>query len=217
MTGDAEFFGPRRCLREPIPEIWVAAERLMAAMEAHRAGDRASAERLLEEADDHKIAAWTDSLWSAWSADIHRIRAIDRAPPTLLRAHRPLPRMPTPETRQAVLRRDGFFCRFCGIPVVHASVRARIRRMYPQALRWSRIAREQHAAFQAMWLQFDHVLPNSRGGESTVENVVITCAPCNYGRMEHVLEEMGLADPRTSQYPRTWPAYAKWDGLSGFR
>ncbi|MCA0199886.1 MAG: HNH endonuclease [Proteobacteria bacterium] len=213
---DLDFYAPRRCLREPIPEIWVAADRLLSAAEAHGAGDRAAAERLIKEADDYAIAAWTDSLWGAWSADIHRIRVVEGAPPARARAHRPLPRMPTLQTQQDVIRRDGLFCRFCGIPVVDPKTRARIRRLYPDALRWSRIAREQHAAFQAMWLQFDHVLPNSRGGESVCDNIVITCAPCNYGRMEHLLEEVGLADPRTTARSVAWANAARWDGLEGF-
>jgi 5-methylcytosine-specific restriction endonuclease McrA len=47
-----------------------------------------------------------------------------------------------------------------------------------------------------MWLQFDHLLPHQRGGDSSAESVVITCAPCNFGRMDRTLEEVGLDDPR---------------------
>ena len=43
-----------------------------------------------------------------------------------------------------------------------------------------------------MWLQFDHLLPNQGGGDSKLDNVVVTCAPCNFGRMDHTLEEVGL-------------------------
>jgi len=35
---------------------------------------------------------------------------------------------------------------------------------------------------------------HSRGGDNSFENMVITCAPCNYARMEFTLEELGLLD-----------------------
>ena len=56
--------------------------------------------------------------------------------------------------------------------------------------------------------QFDHVLPHARGGDNSLENVVPTCAGCNYGRASMTLEEVGLLDPRTRP-----PKQAEWDGL----
>lgn len=71
---------------------------------------------------------------------------------------------------------------------------------------------DQHAAFQAMWLQYDHLLPHARGGDNSLDNVVITCAPCNFGRMNWTLDEVGLIDPRTRQHVRS-----VWTGLEQFR
>ncbi len=59
-----------------------------------------------------------------------------------------------------------------------------------------------------MWLQNDHIIPHSRGGHTTLDNMVITCAPCNFGRMEYTLAEVGLADPRDRP-----PVISDWDGL----
>ena len=59
-----------------------------------------------------------------------------------------------------------------------------------------------------MWMQFDHVLPHSRGGDNSLENVIVTCAPCSFGRMERTLEEVGLIDPRLVPMDKT-----RWDGL----
>ena len=41
-------------------------------------------------------------------------------------------------------------------------------------------------------LTLDHVVPRSRGGESTWENVVTACAPCNLKKGSRTLEESGL-------------------------
>lgn len=41
-------------------------------------------------------------------------------------------------------------------------------------------------------LTLDHVVPRSRGGESTWENVVTACAPCNLDKGDRTPEEAGL-------------------------
>ena len=168
------------CLREPIPEIFDAARYLDAAVSAHLAGQRAVADELIRLADMPAITEWTESLWGKggpWTRPL----PVDNPPPSIPKADRTSPRMPTQRQLADLVRRDGFHCRFCRIPVVRAKVRVAISRAYPDALRWGKHNRnaEQHAALQAMWLTYDHVLPWSRGGTSDVENMVIACQPCN--------------------------------------
>lgn len=59
-----------------------------------------------------------------------------------------------------------------------------------------------------MWMQFDHVVPHSRGRRTDIENVVVTCAACNYGKGERMLAELGLTDLRERPVART-----SWHGL----
>ncbi len=119
--------------------------------------------------------------------------------------------MPNPARKRAVLDRDGRHCRFCGIPVIATETRQRIRAAYPDEVRWGARNAEQHAGFQALWLQFDHVLPHARGGGSDLDNLIVACAPCNNGRSNLTLEEAGLADPRMRP-----PVGGPWDGLERF-
>jgi 5-methylcytosine-specific restriction endonuclease McrA len=121
-------------------------------------------------------------------------------------------RMPTADEKRALHVRDGYHCRFCGIPVIRKEVRERIRAAYPQALRWGKRNTEAHTAFQAMWSQYDHLIPCARGGTTELSNLVVTCAPCNPARMNYSPEEVGLIDPRTSE-----PVRSGWDGLERFR
>lgn len=213
---DSAFLAPRRCLREPIPEIYTAAHLLREAVIAHLSGETRRTEAAIVEADIPAIADWTNSIWGSQNDQIHRFRSVPNSPPILEKAIRPLPRMPTLETQLRVKERDGFFCRFCSIPVIDESVRTRIHAAYPNALRWGRKNEEQHRAFQCMWLQYDHVVPHSRGGESSFDNVVVTCAACNYGRREWTLEMVGLSDPRTNLLSPLWNTAAKWNGLIEF-
>ncbi|MEL0166487.1 MAG: HNH endonuclease [Pseudomonadaceae bacterium] len=59
-----------------------------------------------------------------------------------------------------------------------------------------------------MWAQYDHVVPHSHGGANDLDNLVVTCAACNFGKMEYTLDELGLIDPRTIP-----PIQSSWDGL----
>ena len=59
-----------------------------------------------------------------------------------------------------------------------------------------------------MWLQYDHLLPHSRGGNNDLENLVITCAPCNFARMQFTLTEVGIENPFLNKR-----AISNWDGL----
>ncbi|MFZ5674436.1 MAG: HNH endonuclease [Pseudomonadota bacterium] len=62
-----------------------------------------------------------------------------------------------------------------------------------------------------MWMQFDHIEPHSHGGDNSPDNVAVTCAPCNYGKDNWGLKQLGLLDPRTIPVQRT-----SWDGLERF-
>jgi len=67
----------------------------------------------------------------------------------------------------------------------------------------------------------DHVMPRSRGGEHTWENVAAACRPCNLGKRDRTPEEAGMRlatpcrAPRTSAWvvvatsgvPETWRRY----------
>lgn len=121
-------------------------------------------------------------------------------------------RMPSKSETVTLLARDGFHCRFCGIPLVRAQMRILIHKAYPEALRWGDRISDQHSGFQALWLQFDHLLPHARGGSNELSNMIVTCAPCNNGRSNLKLEEVGLADPRFRD-----PIRSPWNGLEHFR
>lgn len=202
----------RRCPHDPIEAVFAAAELLSEAVTADLAGDEAGARSLLTRADRADVRAWVTPILGT----MPKFKLLPQSPPMLPRDQRPLPRMPDAVTRRAVLDRDGYHCRFCGIPVVTAETRAAIRTKYGLALQWEGTFETQHAAFLCCWLQFDHVLPNGRGGVSDPDNVVIACAPCNYGRMHFTLEEAGMADPRSCESQPRWRGHASWNGLQEF-
>ena len=201
----------RRCLREPIPEIADAARLLNAAVSAHLMGRSQLAGELIRAADIPAITDFGESLWGSSSPHRH-YRAISGVPEASHpKDQRAKERGPNVATKRQLLLRDGYHCRFCGIPVIRSEVRQRIRKVYPEALRWGDANAQQHAAFQLMWAYADHVIPHARGGDSNIANLVITCAGCNFGRRHYTLEEVGVVDPRDRE-----PVRSTWDGLERF-
>jgi 5-methylcytosine-specific restriction endonuclease McrA len=74
-------------------------------------------------------------------------------------------------SRKNILMRDRNTCQFCG------------------------------GAFPASELTLDHIVPRSRGGESSWENLVACCHPCNNQKGDRLPEEAGM---RLSGRPRSF-------------
>jgi hypothetical protein len=155
MIADRDFRTPRRCMREPIIEIFDAARLLSSATDAHLAGDRSSADSLLRAADMPIVRAWTESLWGRKAANpdqekYHRFRVIPGAPPVMKKVQRIATRMPSFADKRTIIKRCGRNCVFCGIPLIREQVRNAFRRAYPDAVPWGNTNPTQHAAFQCM-------------------------------------------------------------------
>ncbi len=102
-------------------------------------------------------------------------------------------------TRYNIYLRDGFTCQYCA------------------------------EEFPAEMLTFDHVIPRSRGGRTTWENVVAACAHCNHVKANRTPEEIGMPllkqpyrptkaalyrrspDLRYRDFHHTWVDYLYWD------
>lgn len=197
----------RTCLSDPIPEIFSVAKLLNDAVSAHLLGNKQEADSLIRLANSPIVREWTESLWGI-GGPASRPVAVGNPLPFVTKENRITVRMPRGPEKRALVARDGYHCRFCGIPLIRAETRRAIQGLYPQALTWGRRNPDQHAAFQAMWLQYDHLLPHAWGGTNDMENIVVTCAPCNFGRMNLTLDQVGLLDPRMRE-----PVRSDWDGL----
>lgn len=75
-------------------------------------------------------------------------------------------------TNTFLFARDGYRCQYCG--------------------------RHRYELRGREFLTRDHVVPMSRGGENTWENVVAACSPCNNRKANHYPDECGM---RTLQRP----------------
>ncbi|WP_295640306.1 HNH endonuclease signature motif containing protein [Novosphingobium sp.] len=212
---DAEdFWALRPSLREPIPAIFESATLLSQAADAFLIGDLETAGERIRAANMAEIREWIESLWGGAKQNpdqplYNRKRAITPELPKLDLTLRHPVRMPNAAEKSIILERDGWTCRYCGIPLIESKARNILRLAMPDALVWGNSNREKHAAFQCMTPEYDHVVPHCYGGASSIENTVICCGPCNCGKFDRLLEHQGLLDPRLRCASRT-----AWDGLT---
>lgn len=214
MTGKSHYMIEdnelRSCFCTPIPEVFDVARFLDAAVSAHMQGRRDLAEELFRLANNNAVWEWSDAVWRQGNQYI-QYRHIPTSPPILPKEQRANTRMPTQADKIRVHERDGYHCRFCGMPVIRTEIRQKIVSAYPDVVSWGNSNVTQHAGFLVLWAQYDHILPHSRGGTNDFENIILTCSVCNYGRMGYTLEEVGLIDPRLRE-----PNSSSWDGLERF-
>ena len=81
-------------------------------------------------------------------------------------------------SRMNVLTRDNWTCQYCG-------------RKFPTSK-----------------LNYDHVLPRSRGGRTVWENIVSACYDCNSKKGNRTPQEAGMRLRKTPQKPRSLPVVA---------
>ena len=115
-----------------------------------------------------------------------------------LRYYINVPRRGVTWSREAVLRRDGYACAYCG---VQTGERYRGRILVKSDF------------------TVDHILPISRGGKNTWGNTVCACASCNQrkaNRLPHEASMKLLWEPKTpraryvvasGEIPAVWKAY----------
>ena len=114
--------------------------------------------------------------------------------------------------RVAVHRRDCWTCRYCGTRTIAQPVLRFLSEIYPddfpQHPNWK--AGQVHPAYLLLTTSLDHIDPGGRGGSwLDQDNLVTACWPCNTGKGDLRLDEVGwkLLDAPEVQ--------SEWDGLSG--
>ena len=204
----------RSCILDPIPEILVAQKLLNQAAIYHLDGKSVKAAEAIREADMTELYLWAESIWGKTQPNSGEIQkeklpAVTSVPVCIN------PKKPPKNDiiLQSLIERDGYHCRWCGIPLIQGNIAAYLKKFYPMVIRWHiKLGNHQkHAAFQAMQLVQNRVIPRSKGGTKSLDNLVISCAPCAYGRGEALPVDKGLISP----VPQHGPSIkSDWDGLT---
>lgn len=149
--------------------------------------------RLLMDREDPKVA-WPPRPRSLPKLDVTRVKARD----------------PSSAERLALYVRDGWRCRYCGCSVIYGPARDVLRKAFSNEIPWPKATSPPaHGGFTALTATFDHIVPHAKGGDNSPANLVTTCWPCNFGKKDGSLDELGLSDPRLRP-----PVVDSWDGLT---
>jgi len=81
-------------------------------------------------------------------------------------------------SRMNVLTRDNWTCQYCGVKLTTRK------------------------------LNYDHVVPRSRGGKTVWENIVTACYPCNDRKRDKTPQQAGMRLRKTPYKPKSLPVVA---------
>ena len=139
-----------------------------------------NAKALDQRGELHDFASWRRlPLREGLDQGIALVKGVLRVPRVLhLERYSRLWRPVVRLTRRNLMLRDGYRCQYCG----------------------------RHAAERA--LNIDHVMPRSRGGRQSWENLVTACQPCNRRKGERTPQEAGMPLLRTAAAP-SWSIAAQ--------
>jgi 5-methylcytosine-specific restriction endonuclease McrA len=86
-----------------------------------------------------------------------------------------LPQKDVKLTRHNIFERDNFTCQYCG------------------------------KKFERKDLNLDHVVPRDKGGQTTWDNIVCSCIPCNTRKGNHLAYQVGMKLIRKPKKPKLRP------------
>jgi hypothetical protein len=107
-----------------------------------------------------------------------------------------------------IYMRDGFIDRYSGQPLVFQGSLRLMSELLPAAFPYHEHWKTDqcHFAYWELAPTLDHVVPVSRGGDNSDENIVTTSAVRNAAKANFTLDELGWSIKPAGDY-------GKWDGL----
>ena len=117
-----EFWEPRNCFHEPIPEMQLASELLSKAVDEILNNNYEVASKLILKADIPELEAHNNKIAGNATIEIHRYRKIDGVPERM----KCKKRMPPYKLELSIYERDGWHCRFCQTRVISKDARKKL-------------------------------------------------------------------------------------------
>ena len=109
-----------------------------------------------------------------------------------------------------VFERDSYHCRYCGIRLIDQKIlKSFIKKLNSESFQRGSTNLTTHGIIHATWPVADHVVPWNIGGKTTPNNLVSSCAGCNYGKDGYTCEQLGISNPFNRP-----PINDDWSGLS---
>jgi len=140
--------------------------------------------------ENYQLYSWDDWSTIEPAMDELAIRSVTqrfRIPEVIsLVEYDRLPQGKVTFSKRNIFKRDRFTCQYCGVQP----------------------ARDQQT--------LDHVQPRSRGGESTWENCVLACFPCNHRKADRTPKEAGIRLRKAPIRPQWRPLFSVQDARNAW-
>lgn len=171
-------------------------------------GNKAACIGKLQSVDNQGITQWY--IEHGQMSGFHRKKVL-RSPDTLAIPFELRDPIRSPQRLQeAVFNRDNYHCRYCGNRLIsQLFFKSFIQKLNSPDFTRGSTNLTTHAVIHIAWPVADHVTPWIAGGRTALDNLVSSCAACNYGKSNYSTDEMGIEDP----FKRS-PFKSTWDGLS---
>lgn len=103
----------------------------------------------------------------------------------------------TAKTIKIVNQQDNYRCRYCGNSVLPSRFFTKLTKIVgPERFRSVGTNIARHGIKLVFSATADHLVPRSDGGKTDFDNLVTACWPCNYGKANFTLEELGMLSPK---------------------
>ena len=140
----------------------------------------------------------------------HRVRGLQLPVPPPFQGEFEKNKTPSRTLKKQVFLRDGYRCRYCQTRVLDFKVLQEMEKLVGREnFRASADTNElRHGVTFFFRATADHVVPLTRGGQTTLDNLVTACWNCNIGKLNALLSQMRVEDPINHPTEEK----LKWDG-----
>jgi len=140
----------------------------------------------------------------------HRKNILKISPPPAVSTEERDPIRSPHKIQEQVFQRDGYRCRYCGNKLISQKfIRRFIQKLNDPIFRRGRTNLATHGIIHLTWPVADHVVPWNQGGRTDLDNLVSSCASCNYGKDGNTIQQIGIHNPFDRE-----PIIDTWNGLT---
>ncbi len=178
------------------------------AVEAFKSGNKNLCLEIIGQIRTAEITEWY--IEHGQMSGRHRKLQLNIPPPETIDIDLRDPVRSPAKLQKQVFERDSYHCRYCGGKLISQEfLKTFIKRLNSPLFSRGETNLNTHGIIHLTWPVADHVIPWNKGGRTSLDNLVSSCAPCNYGKDGYTIEQLGMIDP----FER--PAkISDWDGLS---
>lgn len=181
------------CIKLP-NEAFEAVEHFKSAVYSFLEGNREAAIQHIDNISNELLINWF--IEHGQMSGRHRKIVIQLDRPSAIPFESRDPVRSPSKLQNQVFERDGYICRYCGIQLVsQVFLKKFIKVLDYHKFRKGNTNLEQHAVIHFLWPVADHVIPWNLGGRTSLDNLVSSCATCNYGKDGYTLEEIQITNP----------------------